>query len=360
MEGKDGYFTNDIHLYLHKNCNCSRFPISAQLYFKPIEVVYRMETMTNTTALSEFNRLLIRIETLCAENQDMKKIHFTAKYLSFVRLLAVRLPVSPIMSINKMKQIVFAYYHNNDNLNITIIPSRMVRCELSLSNGYKKSNIALARADYISNVIQDFYLGKKSLAPTPIVTYREATTPDYPYLSAILQYKMEMTENYSLKNIRQLFQYSSVARDNNLGILSFCGICLCNDKERIFYSKYMNVDFKENPVFKVSAIMTHDAFYGLGYAEKCLRKATEFVLDENPEAIIIGDIKGKDNTPHSLVYSTMKRCGYDEVKVLHGANRFLTYQCAHCAYNENNCAILFPDSLCNSFLYLNNKRRAFA
>lgn len=316
--------------------------------------------MTNTTALSEFNRLLIRIETICAENKDMKKSHFSAKHLSFVRLLAMRLPISPIMSINTMKQIVFTYYRNDDILNITIIPSRMVRCELILHDGYKKSNTAIARVDYITNVIQDFYLGKKTFAPTPMVVYREATTPDYPYISAILQYKLGMTEEYSLKNIRHLFQYSSVARDNNLGILSLCGIYLCDDKEKEFYSKYMNIDFKESPVFKVSAIMTHDAFYGLGYAEKCLRKASEAVFDENPEAIIIGDMKGKDNAIHSLVYSTMKRCGYDEVKVLRGANRFLRYQCAECAYNENNCAILYPDSLCNSFLYINNKRRAFA
>lgn len=312
-----------------------------------------METEMNTSALSEFNKVLIRIESICAKNADLTRSHFSAHHLAFVRFLVVRLPIAPKISINDMKQLVLTYTKDERKLDIIILPSRIAKCTITSETGTRRSCNSPARTDYLTEVIRSFYQGSNTFpASNPIVT-RAATTFDYPYLSAMMQYKFGMMEEFSSSNIRDKFLYSSISRDQKLGILSCCGIGLCSDREKEFYRQTLKKDFGEHKIFKVSVVMTHDAYYGLGLAEKNIRKALQALYDEEPNAWVIADLKGRDMDTRVRCHSALMRCGFTEEKHLRGKCRFYDFQCASCAIGENNCSVLYSESVCTSFIYLN-------
>lgn len=312
-----------------------------------------METEMNTSALSEFNKVLIRIESICAQNADLTKSHFSAHHLAFVRFLIVRLPVAPIISINGMKQLVLTYTKDERKLEIAILPSRIAKCSIISETGTKRTTNVLARADYLSEVIRAFYLGENKFPPVNPIMTRAATTFDYPYLSAMVQYKFGMMEDFSSTNLRNKFLYSSISRDQKLGILSCCGIGLCSDSERSFYGGILKKDLGEHRLFKVSVVMTHDAFYGLGLAEKNIRNALKDLYDEEANAWVVADLKGRDLDTRARCHSALLRCGFTEAKHLRGKCRFYDFQCASCSVGENNCSVLYPNSVCISFIYFN-------
>ena len=305
------------------------------------------------TTVQSYTDFMLRLERLKASNPEWDNPRnqsrpFKRSFMEFLKGLVLRLPVAPEMLPQKDGTVLLRFKkvnqprHKWQIMEVKIFPTRYfemtAKSRIPSQAPFAKTN--MARPDDLSDMVRAFFeLDTVNTKAHPI-RYRAATVVDHPYISALYQCTFGPHEEYHPKKISKLLKYCVVADDPMYGIVAVASIAEHNKKEEADYD--------------VSALLTVEAYRGLGLASKCLRKAVTNLLIEHPNARVLARPLIADGSLKDACQSALRRAGFKRYRVVRGERRYRAYDCDRCNTRNGYCTFDDPNSCCSTAYYLLN------